>query len=84
MRLAILASLFATVFALLCPAPAVAQTEGALSIAGVSPYDRAVPGQIIDLRVEGFGERFTSPPEGGELRVLLTQDGATQTAAARG
>jgi hypothetical protein len=83
MRLAILASFFAIVFALSAPAPATAQTDGALRIAGVSLYDRAAPGQIMELRVEGFGERFTSPPENGELRVLLTQDGATQTAAAR-
>ena len=83
MRFATLAFLFAIAFALSAPAHAAAQGEAALRIAGVSPYDRAVPGQIIELRVEGFGERLTSPPEDGSLRVLLTQDGATQTAAAR-
>ncbi|HJQ31734.1 MAG TPA: hypothetical protein VJ866_06140 [Pyrinomonadaceae bacterium] len=81
MRLAALASLFAIVFAL--SATAAAQTDGALRIAGAAPYDRVVPGQILELRVEGFGERFTSPPEDGSLRVLLTQDGATQTLAVR-
>ncbi|HWW74411.1 MAG TPA: hypothetical protein VNZ44_03395, partial [Pyrinomonadaceae bacterium] len=73
MRFVILAPLFAIVFALSAPAPAAAQADGALRIAGAVPYDRVVPGQILELRVEGFGERFTSPPEDGSLRVLLTQ-----------
>jgi hypothetical protein len=83
MRLVALAFLFAAAFMLSCPAPAAAQAEGSPRVTGISPYDRAVPGQIMELRVEGFGERFTSPPEDGSLRVLVTQDGATQTAQAR-
>ncbi|HYH85658.1 MAG TPA: hypothetical protein VEX60_09245, partial [Pyrinomonadaceae bacterium] len=59
-----------------------AQDASALRIADVGPYDSAVPGQIIELRVEGFGERFTSPP-GDALKVLITQGGTTLTATAR-
>ncbi|HEX8355136.1 MAG TPA: hypothetical protein VF611_19690, partial [Pyrinomonadaceae bacterium] len=83
MRHAALRPLSAAVFALACLAHAAAQSEGPLRIAEVSPYDRAAPGQIIELRVEGFGERLISPPEGDALTVLLTQDGSTLTARAR-
>jgi hypothetical protein len=84
MRLAALRPLFAALLALNCLAHAAAQTaEGALRIAEVGPYNRAVPGQIMELRVEGFDERFIKPPEGDALRVLLTQDGSTLTARVR-
>jgi hypothetical protein len=79
MKLAILATLFVLVFAPVCPA----QADASLRIASVGPYPSAAPGQIIELRVEGFGEQFTSPPPGDALRILLTQDGATKTASAR-
>ena len=64
-------------------APAPAQDAGGLRITEVAPYDRAAPGQIVELRVEGFTERFISPPAGDTLQILLTQDGATVTARAR-
>jgi hypothetical protein len=83
MKLAAISTLFALLVALACPALVVAQTGGALSIASVGPYDRVVPGQIVELRVEGFGERFMSPPAGDALRIEVTQDGSTQTARAR-
>jgi hypothetical protein len=72
------------VFLLSCFAQAVAQDAGApLRIAEVGPYDRAAPGLIMELRVEGFSERFISTPVGGELRIELTQDGSTQAVSAR-
>jgi hypothetical protein len=74
---------FASLTLLLFAASVVAaQNASALRIAEVGPYDSAAPGQIIELRVEGFGERFTSPP-GDELKVRITQEGTTLTAAAR-
>ena len=79
MKLAILATLFVLIFAPVCTA----QADAALRIASVGPYPNVVPGQIIDLRVEGLGEQFISPPPGDALRILLTQDGATKTARAR-
>lgn len=82
MRLA-LAPLFTLLFALTFPAQAAAQTEGALRIAEVGPYGRVAPGQILELRVEGFGERLISPPPGDALRILLTQDGSTRAVRAR-
>ena len=75
--------LFAALFALTCLAHAAAQPAGVLRIAEAAPSGRAVPGQIIELRVEGFDEHLTSPPPGDALRVLLTQDGSTLTASAR-
>jgi hypothetical protein len=83
MRLAALRALFAALFALNCLAHAAAQSAGTLRIAEAGPYDRAVPGQIIELRVEGFDERLITPPPGEALRILLTQDGSTLTARAR-
>ena len=79
MKLATLATLLLLVFA---PA-ASAQADAALRIASVGPYPNVAPGQIIELRVEGFDEQFASPPPGDALRILLTQDGATKTAGAR-
>ncbi|MDT5271911.1 MAG: hypothetical protein QOH49_4097 [Acidobacteriota bacterium] len=79
MKLVTLASLFVLLFALTC----FAQAEGSLRIASASPYDRVAPGQIIELRVEGFDQQLLSPPPGDALRVLVTQDGSTKTARAR-
>lgn len=79
MKLAILA----TLFVLACAPAASAQADGSLRIASVGPYPSAAPGQIIELRVEGFGEHLISPPPGDALRILVTQDGATKTAGAR-
>ena len=76
-------SALATLFALSLARPCLAQSEGALRIAEVLPYDRAVPGQIVELSVDGFTERLISPPPGDALKILLTQDGSTLTARAR-
>jgi hypothetical protein len=84
MKLVARTPLVVLVFLLSCFAQAVAQDAGApLRIAEVGPYDRAAPGLIMELRVEGFSERFISPPPGGELRIQLTQDGSTQAVSAR-
>src|ERR1043166_8988169 len=60
-----------------------AQDESALRIAPLLYSGQVVPGEIMELRVEGLGERFISPPPGGALQVLITQDGTTQAVAAR-
>jgi hypothetical protein len=74
--------LFAALFVLTCLAHAAAQTEAPLRIAEAAPSS-AVPGQIVELRVENFDERFITPPPGDALRILVTQDGSTLTARAR-
>ena len=79
MKLAALASLFVLLFALTC----FAQAEGGLRIAAITPYPSAAPGQIIELRVEGFDEQLIAPPPGDALRILVTQDGSMRTARAR-
>ena len=74
---------FASLLLLLVVAHTVeAQNANALRIAEVGPYDSAAPGQIMELRVEGFGERFTSPP-GDELKVRITQGSTSLVATAR-
>ncbi|HEX8286118.1 MAG TPA: hypothetical protein VF588_22350 [Pyrinomonadaceae bacterium] len=84
MRLARLRPLSAALFALaLLAQSAAAQSEPALRIAEIGPASGAAPGQIVELRVEGFAERFITPPPGDALRVLVTQDGSTRTARAR-
>lgn len=69
--------------ALTCTPAVSAQEEGALRVAPLLYSGQVVPGEIFELRVEGLGERFISPPPGGALQVLITQDGTTQTVAAR-
>lgn len=79
MKLVALASLFL----LLCAPAGFAQPAGGLRISSVFPYDRVVPGQIVEVLVENMGEQLLGPPPGDALRILLTQDGATKTASAR-
>ncbi|MDT7690237.1 MAG: hypothetical protein QOE46_2996 [Acidobacteriota bacterium] len=84
MKLVARTPLVVLVFVLSCFAQAAAQDAGTpLRIVEVGPYDRAAPGLIMELRVDGFSERLISPPPGGELRIQLTQDSSTQTASAR-
>jgi hypothetical protein len=73
----------ASLFLLLCAPAVLAQGGGSFRIASVFPYDRVVPGQIVELRVENLGEQLLGPPPGDALRILLTQDGATKTVSAR-
>ncbi|HEX7313540.1 MAG TPA: hypothetical protein VF297_06440 [Pyrinomonadaceae bacterium] len=73
----------ASLFLLLCAPAALAQAGGSFRISSVFPYDRVVPGQIIELRVENMGEQLLGPPPGDALRIVLTQDGATKTVSAR-
>ena len=79
MKLVALASLFL----LLCAPAALAQPAGGFRISSVFPYDRVVPGQIVELRVENLGEQLLGPPPGDALRILVTQDGATKSLSAR-
>jgi hypothetical protein len=79
MKLAALASLIL----LLCAPAGFAQPAGGLRISSVFPYDRVVPGQIVEVLVENVGEQLLGPPPGDALRILLTQGGATKTAGAR-
>lgn len=79
MKLSTLALLFVLLLAPVCPA----QDGGAPRIASIGPYPSAAVGQIVELRVEGLNEQFSSPPPGDALRIFVTQDGATKAAGAR-
>lgn len=89
-RLSALRPLFFALFALACLAHAggaaaqsPAQTDATLRIAEVGPYDSVAPGQIVELRVEGFTERLITPPPGDALRVIIIQNGTTYVGPAR-
>src|SRR5947209_4884535 len=83
MKLTPAASLLLSIVALAFPPSLAAQSETELRVAGIAPYDRAAPGEIVELRVEGLGGRFTIGPPTADLQIQITQDGSTQTAAAR-
>ncbi|MBV9924675.1 MAG: hypothetical protein JOZ96_06490 [Acidobacteria bacterium] len=79
MKLAALSSLLV----LLCVLGARAQGGDEMRVTSVFPSERVVPGQIVELRVEGMAEELLAPPADGSLRVTLKQDGATKAAAVR-
>ena len=59
------------------------QTVPSLNVTRISPFDKAVAGQILELNVEGLDSGPTTllPPE--DFRVEVTQDGVTQEARLR-
>ena len=72
----ILCALVVVVFAL---AITTAQTDPSFRISKILPYDKAVPGQIMELQVEGLGGAppvALLPPE--DFQVEVTQDGVKQ------
>src|SRR6266576_2059312 len=60
------------------------QTETSFRVSKIAPFDKAVPGQIMELQVEGLGG---APPvkllPPGDFRVEVTQDGVKQQATVR-
>ncbi|PYS23508.1 MAG: hypothetical protein DMF72_08905 [Acidobacteria bacterium] len=76
--------LFLTLIAL-APSVLVAQVEASFRVVKIQPFDKAVPGEILELRVEGLGGGPPAkllPPE--DFQVEVSQDGATQQARLRG
>jgi hypothetical protein len=63
---------------------ATAQPDSAFHVSKILPYDKAVPGQILELQVEGLGGAppvKLLPPT--DFRVEVTQDGVKQQATLR-
>src|SRR3977135_3057846 len=56
-----------------------AQTDPSFRVSKILPYDKAVPGQIMELQVEGLGG---APPvkllPAGDFQVEVMQDGVKQ------
>src|SRR5439155_6703844 len=75
---------FALVVVILAQVEATAQTDSSFRISKIVPYDKAVPGQIMELQVEGLGGAppvTLLPPE--DFQVEVTQDGVQQTVRPR-
>src|SRR6266853_4712440 len=61
-----------------------AQNADRVRISRIAPYDKAVPGQILELHVEGMagGANATMLPL-EDFQIEVTQDGVKQTIRAR-
>ena len=60
----------------------IAQNAPAFRVTKITPYDKAVPGQIMELQVEGLGGAppvTMLPPE--DFQIEVTQDGVKQQEA---
>ena len=53
------------------------------SVARIQPYDRAVPGQIVELLVQGLGGMNSAGLLPKDFRITVSQDGIKQQASAR-
>lgn len=62
---------------------ATGQSSSPFQVTRIQPFDKAVPGQILELLVEGLSASPTTllPPE--DFRVEVTQDGIAQDARLR-
>jgi len=58
--------------------------QASFTVAGIKPYDKAVPGQIMDVLIDGLnaGAGPTVIPA-ADFKVEVAQDGVTQTATVR-
>ena len=72
--------LFASLMVLAClgPIPTLGQSESTLRIAEIIRYDTAVPGQIVELRVEGLGVAPEVKFLPQDFQIAITQDGVKQ------
>lgn len=71
--------LLAVLLTSLGPATLSAQTELSVHISKIMPYNKAVPGQILELYVDGLGAAANVtmlPPE--DFQIEVTQDGVKQ------
>lgn len=58
--------------------------QSSFTVAGIKPYDKAVPGQVMEVMIEGLGSGATPmvfPVT--DFKVEVSQDGITQTAKVR-
>lgn len=64
--------------------PTIAQNTGAFRVVEIAPYDKAVPGQILELRAESPGSSM--PPmmlATEDFQIEISQDGLKQQVKAR-
>src|SRR6185295_4222680 len=63
---------------------AVRSQQSSFSVAGIKPYDKAVPGQVMDVLIEGLssGAAPTMLPA-TDFKIEVSQDGVSQTAKVR-
>lgn len=79
-----LPSLAFTVVLLLTTSIAVNSQQSSVTVTGIRPFDKAVPGQVMEVLIEGLG-LGTAPmmiPE-SDFKVVVSQDGMAQEARVR-
>lgn len=58
--------------------------QSSFTVAAIKPYDKAVPGQVMDVLIDGLGSGATPTIiPATDFRVEVSQDGVTQTATVR-
>ena len=76
---------FLTLVLLMLTASLTVQSQqSSFTVAGIKPYDKAVPGQIMEVLIEGLGSGATPTIiPATDFNVEVSQDGVTQTAKVR-
>ena len=76
--------LFLPVLLMLTISVSLRSQQPAFTVAGIRPYDKAVPGQVMEVLIEGLGSRAAPMiiPE-TDFKVEVLQDGTTQKAKVR-
>lgn len=83
MRAPVLTLVFLCLVAVMLSQAVRSQTPGSLRVTRIQPFDKAVPGQILELNVEGLDSGPTTLLPREDFRVEVTQDGITQEARLR-
>jgi len=82
MRLTTFSSLF--LLLLLTTSLTVRSQQPSFTVAGIRPYDKAVPGQVFELLIEGLtSDAAPMAIPATDFNVEVSQDGVTQTAKVR-
>ena len=78
MKLALLILLIATT------SLSIRSQQSSFNVAGIKPYDQAVPGQVMEVLIEGLGSNTVQMPlPATNFSVEVSQDGVSQLAKVR-
>jgi hypothetical protein len=69
---------------LIATTPVAIRSQQSFTVAGIKPFDKAVPGQVMDVLIEGLNSDAVSMPlPATAFKVEVSQDGVTQIAKVR-